>query len=148
MAHPALNPSYPLASPLTLNPAALGLQPGLERCTAPPAKQPLMRAPQPQTPRPARGKRRMPVPPPLREQCVHHAIGAQAQRQADVVAVEHQGQAWTYGQLHACAEYLARRLAEAWDTRSAFHALFATYVQKEGMQAFIEKRPPQFRRPR
>jgi enoyl-CoA hydratase len=28
--------------------------------------------------------------------------------------------------------------------RRVFHALFATADQKEGMQAFIEKRPPRF----
>ncbi|MBQ0936047.1 amino acid adenylation domain-containing protein [Ideonella paludis] len=122
MAQPALNPSYPLASSLTLNPAALGLQPGLERWTAPPANQPLMRAPQPLTPPPSPlqeaiartdsrfvsfgwgPQQRLPF------ECVHHAIEAQAQQQPDAWAVEHQGQAWTYGQLNAYAEYLARRL--------------------------------------
>lgn len=29
--------------------------------------------------------------------------------------------------------------------RRTFHALFATQDQKEGMAAFVEKRPPQFR---
>ena len=29
--------------------------------------------------------------------------------------------------------------------RRLFHAMFATDDQKEGMAAFIEKRPPQFR---
>jgi enoyl-CoA hydratase len=29
--------------------------------------------------------------------------------------------------------------------RRVFHALFATKDQKEGMAAFIEKRPPKFR---
>ena len=29
--------------------------------------------------------------------------------------------------------------------RRLFHAMFATEDQKEGMAAFVEKRPPQFR---
>ena len=115
MAQPALNPSYPLASPLTLNPAALGLEPSLERWANPPANQPLICAPSPLQEAIARTDSRFVTfgwgpQQSLPYECVHHAIEAQAHRQPDALAVEHQGQAWTYAQLNAYAEHLARRL--------------------------------------
>lgn len=44
---------------------------------------------------------------PLPFECVHHVIEACAQQHPTAVAVEHQGEAWTYAQLNQHAEVLA-----------------------------------------
>lgn len=117
MAQAALTPVSPLVSPLSLNPAALGLPPGLEPWTAAPLKPPQRHAALPLTP----------PPHPLQE--------AIARTDARFVSF-----GWGPQQ---SLPFECLRLE-----RRAFHALFATQDQKEGMQAFIDKRPPQFSRPR